>query len=143
MQPTASFSDLCAHSFVWWLLTNALGAALIFVRFLLLAAGAAKDSISDLFGLTLISLIIPWFIVTYETLLWPVFALLPQGWALDADQHQERRGRMLLVILGPFALLVVAQIAWLDYELLVFTLCYLLAASGAATWMFRQWLWQR
>ena len=142
MEPTTSFLSLCAHSFVWWLLTNALGAALVWGRYLLLAAGAAKNSNGDLLGLALSSLLIPWFIATYLTLLWPVFALLPQWWALAATQRQGRRGRLFLVVLGPFGLLAAGQILWSNYELLAFTCCYLLAALGAAAWMFRRWLWQ-
>jgi hypothetical protein len=141
MEARASFLNLCAHSFVWWLLTNGFGAALIYVRFELLAAGMAEASTSDQLGLALASFLIPWFIASYLTLLWPLFALLPQWWALAAQQPQERRGRMLLVILGPFALLAASQKLWLHSEALEFMGCYLVASLGSAAWMFRRWLW--
>jgi hypothetical protein len=141
MEARASFLSLCAHSFVWWLLTNALGATLVYVRLLLLAAGAAEVSASQQIGLAISSIVIPWLIASYITLLWPVFALLPQWWALTARQPQERRGRMLLVILAPFALFATGQIYRCNYQLLALTGCYLLAALGAAAWMFRRWLW--
>lgn len=141
MEARASFLSLCAHSFVWWLLTNALGAALVFVRYQLLAAEAAKAAASSLLSLAFSSFLIPWFIATYLTLLWPVFALLPQWWALAARQPPARRGRMLLVILGPFALLAASQKHWLRSEPLEFMCCYLVGALVSAAWMFRRWLW--
>lgn len=141
MEPRTSFFSLCAHSFVWWLLTNALGATLVYVRFLLLATGTAEISTSEQLGLSIASLLIPWLIASYLTLFWPIFALLPQWWALAAQQPQERRGRMLLVILGPFALLTVSQNFWQHREPLEFMGCYLVASLGSATWMFRRWLW--
>jgi hypothetical protein len=59
MEPRASFLSLCAHSFVWWLLTNALGSALLYVRFELLAAGMAKASARAQLNLALASFLIP------------------------------------------------------------------------------------
>jgi len=141
MEIRASFLSLCAHSFVWWLLTNVLGSALIYVRFELLAAEVAETSVGDQLGLALASFLIPWFVASYLTLLWPLFALLPQWWALAAQQPQVRRGRMLLVILGPFALFAISQKLWLHSEPLEFVGCYLVAALGSAAWMFRRWLW--
>jgi hypothetical protein len=141
MEARTSFLSLCAHSFVWWLLTNALGTTLVGVRYLLLAAEAAETSVGDQFGLSIASLLIPWLIASYLTLFWPILALLPQWWALAAQQPQERRGRMLLVILGPFALLAFSQNFWQHREPLEFMGCYLVASLGSATWMFRRWLW--
>jgi hypothetical protein len=140
MEVRASFLSLCAHSFVWWLLTNVLGAALVYVRFLLLASKAPPASASDQISLVFISITIPYLIATYLTLLWPVFALLPQWWALAAQQQQARRGRLLLVVLGPFTLLAAYYNLRLNCEALAFMGCYLGASLVSAAWMFRQWL---
>jgi hypothetical protein len=141
MEIRASFLSLCAHSFVWWLLTNALGAGLLYVRFELLVASISKRSISGFMDLLLASFIIPSLIATYLTLLWPLFGLLPQWWALTARQPQVRRGRMLLVVLGPFILFTACQWHQLAYEVPEFMLTYPLAAVVSAAWMFRRWLW--
>lgn len=84
MEPRTSFLSFCAHSFVWWLLTNALGAALVYGRFELLMSQTGEASVSDPLGLLLVSLAIPSLVAVYLTLLWPIFALLPQWWALAA-----------------------------------------------------------
>jgi hypothetical protein len=141
MEPRTSFLSLCAHSFVWWLLTNALGAALVYVRFLLLASNATYAATSGQVDLALASLIIPYLAATYLTLFWPIFALLPQWWALAAQQPQARRGRLLLVILGPIALLTASQSLWLHREPLEIMGCYVGASLVSAAWMFRRWLW--
>jgi len=141
MEVRASFLSLCAHSLVWWLLTNVLGATLAYAQFELLTASIAKGSVGDFTGLLLSSLLIPLTIATYLTLLWPLFALLPQWWALTARQPQVRRTRMLLVILGPFILVAALQRHHLSYEVPSFLLGYPLAAVVSAAWMFRRWLW--
>jgi hypothetical protein len=141
MEPRSSFLNFCAHSFVWWLLTNALGAALVYVRLELLAAKMAEAFASEQLGLALASFLIPCFIASYLTLLWPIFALLPQWWALAAQRPQARRGRLLLVVLGPFAVLAACQKLRLHDDELQFIGCYLAASLVSAAWMFRRWLW--
>lgn len=85
------------------------GRHCVFVRFELLAAEMDKVSASDQLGLALAPFLTPWFIASYLTLLWPVFALLPQWWALAAQRPQARRGRRRLVVLGPVAVLAICQ----------------------------------
>ena len=140
MEHRTSFLSLCAHSFVWWLLTNALGAALVYGRFELLMSQTGEASVSDPLGLLLVSLAIPSLVAVNLTLLWPIFALLPHWWALAAQRPQACRGRLLLAVLGPFAMLAAYQKLRLHDDELQFMVCYLAASLVSAAWMFRRWL---
>jgi len=65
--------------------------------------------------------------------------LLPQWWALAAQPPQARRGRLLLVVLGPLAVLATNQNFWLHREPREIMGCYLVASAVSAAWMFRRW----
>lgn len=141
MEVRASFLSLCAHSFMWWLLTNALGTLGIFLVHLSQAEGydATGHSLDG-------ALLIGFFIAIY-TLPAGCLAWLVSLWAMAAAQGWQRAIRLLLSLTGGCLILLLApslitgKVAWPDTSALKIIVPYLVSAYLSAFWLYRPWIW--
>jgi hypothetical protein len=141
MEVRASFLSLCAHSLVWWLLTNALGTAGIFLMHLSQAEGY------DAAGQTLDGALLIGLLIAIYTSPAGCLAGLVSLWAMAAAKGWQRAIWLLLSLTMGYLILLLApslltgRVMWPKTSVLKLTLPYPIAAYLSAFWLYRPWIW--